>query len=117
MSERTVDCVKLKKVAPGLNEQPFPGELGKEIYEKVSAEVWKEWQDDFMIKIINEYRLDLTDEAQYKILIEQMRAFLGLETGEKVLEVENADRGMSGLESKKKESSGGGCGSGGCGCH
>ncbi len=117
MSERTVNCVKLKKVAPGLAVAPFPGELGEEIYQNVSEQVWKEWQDDFMIKIINEYRLDLTDEAQYKILIDQMKAFLGLEGEEKVLEVENADRGMSGMESKKKESSGGGCGSGGCGCH
>lgn len=114
MTERTVNCIKLGKVATGLNQPPFSGELGKEIFEKVSAEVWKEWQDDMMIKMINEYRLDLTDEAQYQVLIDQMKAFLGLEVDKKVLEVENADRGMG---KKKEENSGGGCGSGGCGCN
>lgn len=112
MAERTVNCIKLGKQAIGLKEAPFAGELGEEIFNKISAEAWKQWQDDLMIKIINEYRLDLTDEAQYQVLIDQMKAFLGLTTSTKVLEVENAERGKS-----KDENSDGGCCGGGCGCH
>lgn len=93
MSERIVFCSKLKREAPGLLAPPFAGELGKEIYEKVSKEAWNDWQDNMMIKIINEYRLNMADEEQYKVLLKQMRAFLELDTAEKVVEVENVERG------------------------
>jgi len=33
-----VNCVLLKKEAPGLDKQPYPGELGKRIFEHVSKE-------------------------------------------------------------------------------
>ncbi|MFN8392124.1 MAG: oxidative damage protection protein [Bdellovibrionota bacterium] len=93
MPERMVQCRKLGREAPGLTEPPFGGELGKQIFENVSAEVWKQWNDDVMIKIINEYRLDMTDEKQYNVLLDQMRSFLGLDAGGSVLETENAERG------------------------
>ena len=95
MSTRMVHCVKLGREAPGLDAPPFSGELGQEIFEHVSQEVWLKWQDDMMIKIINEYRLDLSDIKQYNVLLDQMRAFLGLSAAEPVLEVENADRGRA----------------------
>ncbi len=92
MTDRMVHCSRLKKDAPGLAVPPFSGELGQEIYDKVSAEAWHQWSEDMMIKVINEYRLDLTDPKQYDTLLEQMRGFLGL--GDKqMLEVENAARG------------------------
>jgi Fe-S cluster biosynthesis and repair protein YggX len=37
---RTVNCVKLGKEAEGLDFPPYPGELGKRIYENVSKEAW-----------------------------------------------------------------------------
>lgn len=40
---RTVNCVVLGKKAPGLEEVPYPGELGERIYQNVSAEVWQNW--------------------------------------------------------------------------
>ena len=96
MAIRNVFCSRLKKEAPGLESPPFSGELGQEIFDKVSAESWLQWQDDMMIKIINEYRLDLTDVKQYNVLLDQMRAFLGLKQDDNsVLEVENADRGRA----------------------
>jgi Fe-S cluster biosynthesis and repair protein YggX len=95
MSERMVNCAKLKREAPGLEKPPFQGDLGKEIYERVSAEAWKQWSDDMMIKVINEYRLNMADEEHYKTLMNQMRVFLGLNTSEELFEVENAKRGMS----------------------
>lgn len=93
MSEKLVLCAKLGKELPALNKPPFEGVLGLEIQEKVSAEAWQMWIDDMMIKVINEYRLDLSDDKQYEILMTQMKAFIGLEKTEKVLEVENSERG------------------------
>lgn len=95
MSQRVVHCVKLNKELPGLEKPPFNDSLGQEIYEKVSAEAWKMWQDDMMIKIINEYRLNLADPEHYLTLLEQMKAFLQLTESEKALEVENPDRGKN----------------------
>ncbi len=47
-----------------------------------------------MIKVINEYRLNMADKEHYQALLVQMRKFLGLESGN-VLEVENATRGRT----------------------
>ena len=57
MSSRTVNCVKLGAESPGLEQPPFPGELGQQIYEQVSQEAWDSWVNDWMIKVINEYRV------------------------------------------------------------
>lgn len=95
MADRMVQCTKLKREAKGLDRPPFSGALGQEIYDKVSEEAWHAWQDDMMIKVINEYRLNLADPAHYDTLLKQMRAFLNLEEGE-VVEVENAERGKNG---------------------
>ena len=56
LGARTVFCAKLKKELPGLEEPPWPGELGQRIYERVSAEAWAAWEDR-MRMILNEYRL------------------------------------------------------------
>ncbi|MCL4149494.1 UNVERIFIED_CONTAM: hypothetical protein GTU68_016407, partial [Idotea baltica] len=90
---RKVLCKKYNEELEGVDSPPFEDELGKEIYENVSKRAWLEWRDDMMIKIINEYRLNLAENAHYQTLIEQMKSFLGLSSEEKVLEVENADRG------------------------
>ena len=94
--QRTVKCKKLECEAAGLDAPPFEGELGDEIFENVSAEAWAMWKGDMMIKIINEYRLDLTNPEHYNVLLQQMKAFLNLESSEEVLEVENEERGKSG---------------------
>ena len=95
MAERLVQCVKLGKEASGLDKPPFAGELGEKIFNSVSKEAWLQWQDDMMIKIINEYRLNLADAEQYSLLLKQMSAFLNLDTETSVLEVENAERGKT----------------------
>jgi Fe-S cluster biosynthesis and repair protein YggX len=93
MSERIIYCAKLQKEAPGLLSAPFEGDLGREIFEKVSEEAWHSWQEDVQIKVINEYRLNLADPDQYQILLDQMRAFLNL-TPDEELEVGNQERGQ-----------------------
>ena len=37
---RMVHCIKLDKEAEGLDFPPYPGELGKKIFEGVSKEAW-----------------------------------------------------------------------------
>ena len=44
-SGRTVKCVKFGKDLPGLDVQPWPGELGTRIFENVSAQAWKLWEE------------------------------------------------------------------------
>jgi Fe-S cluster biosynthesis and repair protein YggX len=85
--ERTVQCLKLNKELPGLPKPPFPGPLGKKIFENISAEAWAMWRDDMQIKVLNEYRLSMSDPAAHQVLLKQMKLFLNLESGEAVAEV------------------------------
>ena len=41
---RTVFCEYLKKEAPGLDFQLYPGELGKKIFNSISKEAFALWQ-------------------------------------------------------------------------
>ncbi|MEZ4752696.1 MAG: oxidative damage protection protein [Bdellovibrionota bacterium] len=90
--EKKIICKKLGEELPALNEPPFPGDIGQEIFENISAKAWSMWADDMQIKVLNEYRLNMGDPEDYKSLIEQMMLFLNLQDGE-VAEVENAERG------------------------
>ena len=92
MSERKVTCKKLGKELPGLEKPPFPGDVGEQIYQSISAEAWSMWNDDMQMKVLNEYRLNLGDAKDYQVLIDQMLLFLNLKEGE-VVEVENEERG------------------------
>ena len=89
---RTVVCSKFKRELPGLEKAPFAGDMGKKIYGSVSQEAWDQWNKDAQIKVLNEYRLNMGDPRDYKVLVDQMLRFLGLEEGE-VAEVENSERG------------------------
>ncbi len=71
---RKVQCVILKKEADGLEYPPVPGDLGKKLYDNVSAEAWEQWTTQ-QTMIINEYRLNLSDERAQKMLMEQMQQF------------------------------------------
>lgn len=71
---RMVHCVKLNKEAEGLDMPPYPGELGKRIFENVSKEAWQMWiQQQTML--INEYRLSPMNPEHRKMLEDQMEKF------------------------------------------
>jgi Fe-S cluster biosynthesis and repair protein YggX len=73
-SPRLVQCVKLQKELPGLDEPPWPGDLGKKIFEKVSAEAWKMWEER-MKMILNEYRLMPWQKEAQELVAKQMEDF------------------------------------------
>jgi Fe-S cluster biosynthesis and repair protein YggX len=66
-----VKCIKLGVEAEGLDFPPYPGELGKRIYESVSKEAWQQWIRH-QTMLINENRLNLADARARKYLAEQM---------------------------------------------
>lgn len=71
---RTVHCALLKRDAPGLDRAPYPGELGKRIFESVSKEAWERWRKH-QIMLINEYRLTPVEPKARKFLESEMEKF------------------------------------------
>jgi Fe-S cluster biosynthesis and repair protein YggX len=67
---RTVHCVKLGKEAEGLDFPPYPGELGKRLYENVSKEAWALWLKH-QTMLVNENRLNLADQRARQYLARQ----------------------------------------------
>jgi Fe-S cluster biosynthesis and repair protein YggX len=72
---RTVQCVKLGVEADGLDFPPMPGELGQKIFDNISKEAWQSWINQ-QTMIINENRLNLSDESSRKYLRQQLEYFL-----------------------------------------
>ena len=70
---RTIHCIKLGKDAEGLDRPPYPGELGKRIYDSVSKEAWAGWLRH-QTTLVNENRLNLADAQARKYLAKQMEA-------------------------------------------
>jgi len=68
---RMVKCIKLGREAEGLDFLPYPGELGKRIYENVSKEAWQGWLRH-QTMLINENRLNLADPRARQYLAEQL---------------------------------------------
>ena len=68
---RMVNCVKLQREAEGLDFPPYPGELGKRIFEQVSKEAWKQWLEHQNM-LVNENRLNLADRKARDYLAQQM---------------------------------------------
>ncbi len=73
-SGRKVMCKKLQKELPGLDAPPWPGELGQRIYENISAQAWKLWEDR-MKMILNEYRLMPWQKEAQDLVAKHMEDF------------------------------------------
>ena len=69
-----VQCVVLKREAPGLERVPYPGELGKRIFDNVSKEAWARWLQQ-QTMLINEYRLTPIEPKARKFLEGEMEKF------------------------------------------
>ena len=53
---------------------PWPGELGQRIYENISAQAWKLWEDR-MKMILNEYRLMPWQKEAQDLVAKHMEDF------------------------------------------
>ena len=69
---RTVNCVLLKREAEGMEYMPYPGELGKRIYDNISKEAWVAHQT----MLINENRLTPIEPKARAFLVAEMEKFL-----------------------------------------
>ncbi len=80
--KRTVNCVKLKAEAEGLDFPPYPGALGQRIFEQVSKRAWQQWLAH-QTMLINENRISPMDPEARKFLETEMEKFLFGEGSEK----------------------------------
>jgi Fe-S cluster biosynthesis and repair protein YggX len=71
---RKVFCVKLHREAHGRDFPPYPGELGKRLYDNVSKEAWQGWIRH-QTMLVNENRLNLADARARKYLATQMENY------------------------------------------
>ena len=67
--------MKLGREAEGLEFPPYPGALGKRIWENVSKEAWQQWLKH-QTMLVNENRLNLADQRARQYLARQMERFL-----------------------------------------
>ena len=71
---RTVLCKKYQKEMEGLDNPPYPGPKGQEIFENISKQAWQEWLEQ-QTMIINERQLNMMEPQARKFLTEQMEKF------------------------------------------
>ena len=87
MAEETVMCVKLGKDLPAIDPGTPDGnraakmammfggpELRERVLKHVSLEAWKQWQE-YMLMVMNEFRLDPTSDESNAVLGEHMEKF------------------------------------------
>lgn len=72
---RTVTCAKLGIEAEGLDNPPFPGAKGQQIFDNISKSAWQEWLK-MQTMLINEHRLASFDAKDKKFLEEERHKFL-----------------------------------------
>ena len=75
MTDRLVQCMKLKKELPGMDTPPYPGEIGERIFQHISAQAWDDWLGH-QTMLINEYRLSLINPEAREFLKTEMERFL-----------------------------------------
>jgi len=71
---RKVQCQVLGEELEGLAFQPYPGELGKRIYENISQQAWQKWLA-LQTMLINENRLSPINPEHRKYLEGQMEKY------------------------------------------
>ena len=79
---RTVQCIKTGQTGEGLKVAPYPGDLGKRIFENVSRQGWQLWLAH-QTMLINEYRLTPIEPKDRKFLEAEMEKFFFGEGSEK----------------------------------
>ena len=71
---RTVHCIKTGQEGESLKAAPYPGDLGKRIFDQVSRQGWQLWLKH-QTMLINEYRLTPIDPKNRQFLETEMEKF------------------------------------------
>jgi len=71
---RTVHCQTLHQELPGLAFQPWPGDLGKRIFDHISQQAWQNWLSH-QTMLINEHRLSPLNPDHRAFLEGEMEKF------------------------------------------
>lgn len=79
---RTVFCEKTRTETEGLDFAPWPGELGKRVFNHIGKAAWAEWLAH-QTMLINENRLSPLDAKHRAFLQTEMEKFLFGEGSEK----------------------------------
>jgi Fe-S cluster biosynthesis and repair protein YggX len=79
---RSVFCVKHQRETEGLGFVPWPGPLGKRVFENIGKAAWAEWLAH-QTMLINENRLSPLDPKHRVFLEAEMEKFLFGEGAEK----------------------------------
>ncbi len=72
---RTVFCRKYQQEMEGLEQPPFPGPKGQDIFEHVSKQAWQDWLAH-QTRLINEKQLNSLDPEHKQYLDQQRDLFL-----------------------------------------
>ena len=76
---RTVFCRKYHAELEGLDQPPYPGPKGLDLYQHVSKKAWQAWMAH-QTMLINEKHLNLMDLSARHYLSEQMDKFFADES-------------------------------------
>ncbi len=71
-------CPSGRRARP-LGKPPVAGEIGQRIQQHVCSQCWDAWFKDYSIKVINELRLDLSNEFGAAEYDKYLREFFGFE--------------------------------------
>ena len=77
VGEGQVLCKRCGRVAPRLPRQPMRNDFGKQIYDNICADCWRE-AIGYGTKVINELRLPMNDPQASKMWDQHIREFLNL---------------------------------------
>lgn len=73
--DKKIFCVFLKRKEKKLKFQPYPGELGKKIFNEVSEKAWKQWLRKQTV-LINEKQFNSKNSNNREFLKNKMIKFL-----------------------------------------
>ena len=72
-----IQCRRCGQVAPRMKERPFGGALGEQIHQSICGPCFRQWIGQGT-KVINEFRLNLTEKTAQDVYDDHMKAFLNL---------------------------------------
>ena len=71
---KQVFCQYFQKELAGLEQPPYPGEIGQRIYNSVSKQAWQMWIEH-QTMLINENKLSMVNPESRQYLQEEMIKF------------------------------------------